>query len=130
MPQFQLTDEWSLELGQGFASRIEEGSLVLSTPDRIIWADIFDDPRPQPEKLAFLQADDEWHGARTWQFEQEGLLKWGYLTRDEDEGEVGWELTTFSLADASYALISFYFDEESALDWALKRWRSLRFDPI
>lgn len=126
MALFSLTDEWTIELGEDFERRVEDGSLVFAHGDRAVWIDLFEDPRPVAEKLALLQEDVP-EGARQWEWEQGNLLQWGYLERDEENEN--YELTTFSLGAPGYALMSFYFDEESALDWALKCWRSVRFEP-
>jgi hypothetical protein len=124
MALFSLTDEWTIELGENFERRVEDGSLVFSHEDRALWIDIFDDDRDPQEKMALLQEDVPEH-VNVWEFEHEGLLKFGYLEYDEENENH--ELTTFSVGPTSYALMTFYFDEEATLDWALKRWRSVRF---
>ncbi|RYG70707.1 hypothetical protein EON80_07165 [bacterium] len=74
--------------------------------------------------MEMLQEDVP-ENANVWEYEQENLLKFGYLERDEENDN--FELTTFTVGPTSYALMTFYFDEEKSLDWALKRWRSVRF---
>jgi hypothetical protein len=54
-------------------------------------------------------------------------VKFGYFERDEENEDESYELTTFSVSSSSYVLMSFYFDAEKSLDWAMKRWRSLKF---
>jgi hypothetical protein len=124
MALFSLTEEWTIEIGEDFDRRVEDGSLVLSHDERAIWVDIFDDDREPAEKMVLLQEDVP-ENANIWEYEQEGLLKFGYLERDEENEN--FELTTFTVGPTSYALMTFYFDEEKQLDWALKRWRSVRF---
>lgn len=127
MALFSLSDEWVIELGEDFESHVEDGSLVLSSGDRAVWIDLFEDDRQRSEILALLKEDVP-EGAQKWEFEKENLLKFGYLERDEENEN--FELTTFSLASGEYALMTFYFDEESSLSWALERWRSVRFEEI
>jgi Mg2+ and Co2+ transporter CorA len=125
MALFSVSDEWVIELGDDFEQHVEDGSLVFSNGDRAVWIDLFEDDRTREEKLALLQEDMP-TGAKKWEFEQENLLKFGYLERDEENEN--YELTTFSISTTEYALITFYFDEEESLDWALKRWRSMSFE--
>lgn len=125
MALFSLADEWTIELDAEFERRVEDGSLVFSRHDRAIWVDLFEDDRPILQKLAMLR-DDTPENARTWNFEEESLLKFGYLERDEENENL--ELTTFSVAVLGYALMTFYFDDEESLDWALGSWKSVRFE--
>lgn len=127
MALFSLSDEWTMELGEDFEQHVEEGSLVFSSGDRAVWIDLFEDERPRAEIVALLQEDTP-ENAQKWEFEQENLLKFGYLERDEENEN--YELTTFCVSAKEYALMTFYFDEEISLDWALKRWRSVRFDDV
>ncbi len=124
MAIFPLTEEWTIELGEDFEQRVEDGSLIFAHQDRAIWVDLFEDDRSRDEKLALLQEDVP-QNAQSWNFEQENLLKFGYLERDEENEN--YELTTFCVAASEYALLTFYFDDDKSLDWALKRWRSVRF---
>ena len=128
MALLELTDEWTLEVGDNFAQRIEDGSLVLSDETRAIWIDVFDDDRAPDEKMALLKADAPPENAQIWEWEQDGLLKFGYFSRDEENEDESYELTTFSVSASGYVLMSFYFDDAKNLDWALKRWRSLKFE--
>jgi hypothetical protein len=123
MALFSLTDEWTIEIGADFERHVEDGSLVFSSDERAIWIDIFDDDRDPTEIMALLQEDVP-KNVNVWEFEQDNLLKFGYLERDEENEN--FELTTFSVSHTGYALMTFYFDEEKSLDWALKRWRSVR----
>ncbi len=125
MALFSVSDEWVIDLGEDFEQHVEDGSLVFSSGDRAVWLDLFEDDRGREEKLALLQEDIPAE-AQKWEFEQENLFKFGYLERDEENEN--FELTTFSISATEYALITFYFDEEKSLDWALKRWRSVRFE--
>ena len=127
MALFSLSDEWVIELGEDFERHVEEGSLVFSSGDRAVWIDLFEDDKPRDEILALLQEDVP-ERAQKWEFEQENLFKFGYLEHDEENEN--FELTTFCVAGGEYALMTFYFDEESSLDWALKQWRSVRFDAV
>lgn len=112
-----------MEIGDDFERRIEDGSLVLSHGERAIWIDIFDDDRDPRVKMTQLREDIP-REAKSWEYDQGNLLKFGYLEHD-DENE-NFELTTFSVGPTSYALMTFYFDDEASLDWALKRLRSVR----
>lgn len=125
MALISISDGWTIELGENFAQHVEDGSLVFSNDDRAIWIDLFEDERSREEKLALLREDVP-ESAQIWNFEQENLFKFGYLERDEANDN--YELTTFCIAAEGYALMSFYFDEEKSVDWALKRWRSVRCD--
>lgn len=125
MALFSLSDAWVIELGEDFGQHVEDGSLVLSHGDRAVWIDLFEDDKPRETKLALLQEDVP-DRAQVWRFEQENLLKFGYLEHDVENEN--YELTTFSISETEYALMTFYFDDESSLDWAIKRWRSVRFE--
>ncbi|HEX9997869.1 MAG TPA: hypothetical protein VGB45_12040 [Abditibacterium sp.] len=130
MALLELTDEWTLEIGDNLTQRIEDGSLVLSDETRAVWIDIFDDDRAIDEKVSFLKEDGAPVGAQSWEWEHEGVVKFGYFARDEENEDESYELTTFSVTSSSYVLMSFYFDAEKSLDWAMKRWRSLKFIPL
>lgn len=125
MALFSLSDEWTIELDEDFERHVEDGSLVFSCDDRAVWIDLFEDNRPTAEILVLLQEDTPETGQQ-WEFEQENLLHFGYLERDEENEN--YELTTFCIAPTEYALMTFYFDDEKSLDWALKCWRSVRFE--
>ncbi len=125
MALFSLSDAWVIELGEDFERHVEDGSLVFSSGDRAVWVDLFEDDKPRAEILALLQEDTP-ENVQKWEFEGENLLKFGYLERDEENEN--FELTTFCIGAGEYALMTFYFDDEPTLDWALKRWRSVRFE--
>ncbi len=125
MALFSLTDEWTIELGEDFERRVEDGSMVFVLDDRAIWIDLFEDSRTPQEKMRPLQEGSP-KAAQKWEFWQDNLLKFGYLEHDEDNEN--FELTTFSAEKAGYALITIYFDDEKSLDWAIGCWKSLQFE--
>lgn len=125
MALFSLSDEWVIELGEDFEQHVEDGSLVFSQGEQAVWIDLFEDDRPRAEILALLQEDMP-EGAQKWEFQQENLLKFGYLERDEENDN--FELTTFSISPSEYALMTFYFDDQESLAWALKCWKSVQFE--
>ncbi|PQV63663.1 hypothetical protein B1R32_1092 [Abditibacterium utsteinense] len=125
MALFSLTDEWTIELGEEFERRVEDGSLVFSHEDRAVWVDLFEDHRPIPQKMKMLR-DDAPQDAKSWTFELEGLLKFAYLERDEENEN--YELTSLCAVATGYALMIFYFDDDEFLAWALGCWKSVRFE--
>lgn len=114
-----------MELDAEFERRVEDGSMVFSHGDRAIWIDLFDDNRSIPQKMNLLREDTP-QEAQSWEFEGDGFLQFACLERDEDNEN--FELTTFSVAQPGYALMTFYFDTESSLEWALGCWKSVRFE--
>ncbi len=125
MALFSLADEWTIELDAQFERRVEDGSLVFSQGDRAIWIDLFEDDSPIPQKMKRLREDTP-PGAQNWEIADDALLKFAYLERDEENEN--FELTSFSVAQPGYALMTFYFDDETSLEWALGCWKSVRFD--
>ena len=114
-----------MELDAEFERRVEDGSMVFSHQDRASWIDLFEDNRPIPQKMMMLRKDTP-KDAQFWEFQNDDLLQFAYLERDEENEN--FELTTFSVAPAGYALMTFYFDDPSSLDWSLGCWKSVRFE--
>ncbi len=125
MALFSLADEWTIELDAEFERRVEDGSLVFARDDRAVWIDLFEDNRSISQKMKMLRENTP-QNAKSWKFAQNDLTKFGYLERDEENENS--ELTTFSVALPGYALMTFYFDDESSLGWALDCWKSVRFE--
>lgn len=127
MPSMKLTKEWSFNIDSDFQHRIEDEDLVFWRLQQTIWITIYNVDDSPKETLKLLKQESNPNPVRVFEIEEENLLKYACLTKNEDGDKNYWELTTFCVNRSSYALMSYYFDSVEMLDWALDNWKSIRF---
>ena len=123
----QITAEWSIEVEDDFASRLEDGDLQLVVPGRTIWLSVWA-PEDEPiEVVAELREGSPDFAQRFEEYGPHGELRYAtYYPEDDGSGGTQYSLHAYAIASGSFVQAAFLFDSPDDLDWALERWRSLR----
>jgi hypothetical protein len=131
-----ISDDWSLELEDGFTGRVVDGDLQLvhpGPPPRTIWLALW---YPSPEHdaetlMSWVLA--EVNPDPLERFEEpgtdEGELRYASWYPEEVDGHRQWALYGYVVRRLSYVQAAFFSDRESDRGWALETWRSLRYQP-
>src|SRR5688572_11606732 len=110
---YVLTDQWSIELQEQFARRIEEGSLVLWRPGLTIWLTAWNNDRSQSraERLTWIREAASPDRFSERESRDDGVTRWSYRLRDEnDDGPVE-SLNAYVISDDGHLQLSVYFDD-------------------
>ena len=139
MTRRNLSEQWSIELEDGFAGQVVDGDLHLVHPG----------PPPRTVLLAIWYPKQE-HGPET-------LMQWVLAEVNPDpverfqepdpdgsdpdelryaswypetvDGRTQYALYGYAVRRGSYVQAAFFADDAGERDWALETWRSLRYDP-
>mgnify|MGYP006969369677 CR=1 FL=1 len=111
--RYQLTSEWSIDLYDRFARRIEDADLVLWRPGITLWIAAWnnDKHQSQADRLKSLIS-----GASPERFDERkeqvnGNIRWSYRLIDtNDDGNVQ-SLNWFGFNDEGHLQIAVYFDD-------------------
>jgi hypothetical protein len=127
MARIKITKQWTLDLDEGFERRIEGGDLVLWSPGRTVYAAVYDTGNAEAdEAIAAMLQDRPAKPVKTYDRVEAGLSGHAYLL-PEGEGESQyWGLNTWTAAKGTVACVTFYFDSEHDLKWAVETWKSIR----
>lgn len=130
-----LTKEWSIELDPSFQGRVVEGDLQLLSlgpPIRTIWIAVWNPPVSQPvdQTLADIVADVNPNPTRRFQESGADASERRYASwyPELQDGRKQWGLYAYTVRPGSYVQAAFLSDVEADLDWALRAWRSLRWN--
>lgn len=118
--RYALTAEWSIDLPERFARRVEDESLVLWRPGLTLWIAAFDndDGESRARRLAWLK--EEASPARFDEREtvENELTRWSYRLRDDSpDGEVE-SVQGFVIGEVGQLQVAVYFDDPSDEDEA------------
>ena len=134
MTRRNLSEQWSIELEDGFAGQVVDGDLHLVHPG----------PPPRTVLLAIWYPNQE-HGPETlmqWvlaevnpdpveRFEEigtdEGELRYASWYPEDVDGRRQWALYGYIVRRGTYVQAALFADRESDKQWAVDTWRSLRF---
>jgi hypothetical protein len=126
----RLTEHWSIDLDDSFASRVVEGELQLVSPGppvRTIWLGVWDtSDESLPDTIRRIRESQ--HADPLERFEEAGA--------DADEKRIAsWYpeedhhgLYAYTVRPGSCVQASFLVDDPADKDWALSAWRSLRYE--
>lgn len=127
----QLTDEWTIRLGESFVGRKEEGHLVFVAPGRTLRISIWDsNGHPVDERLEELKKVAAPSPVERYEPNHPSLKRFGYLLLEsDDERGARWALYGSTLSSTGQLLLSAYFDDKADIDWARHTWDSVEFFP-
>lgn len=128
MPVERITRQCSIDVGAGFRRRVENGDLCLFATGRTVWIALYESQFREPERSVNEIYSPAEKPEEEWEFRQEGRFGRGYMTREIEDGRALWTLTTLTASRRKLALVSFTFDAEGHLDWAVRAWDSLRLE--
>ncbi len=135
MVEYQLTENWSLPINNLFIRQEEEKDLMFTTNDKTLRLGVWNyTGKTKDEILKEKEQDIETRKSeiniiRTYKFEQNDVLKIGYLIREYDEYK-DYEynlLCSFSIVDDEILQKFFYFDDEKDIQWALETWKNIEY---
>jgi hypothetical protein len=115
-----LTAEWSVQLPEQFARRVEDGSLVLWRPGLTLWIAVWgnDNNETQAERLAWIKAEASPGRVDVRESDRGGAMRFSYRLRDEnDDGPVE-SLNAYVIADDGHLQLSVYFDDQADINEA------------
>lgn len=126
MPAERITRQCTIDVGAGFQRRVENGDLCLSAGGRIVWIALYESKFREPDRTVNEIYSPGRKPEEEWEVRSEGRYARGYLTREVESGHAQWTLTTLTATRHRLALVSFTYDAEGQLDWAVRAWDSLR----
>jgi hypothetical protein len=110
---YALTAEWSIQLTEPFARRVEDGSLVLWRPGLTIWLAAWGNDRGQSRagRLAWVKEGASPHRFAERESEADGTTRYSYRLRDENEdGPVESVCGYIFSEDGHLQLAVYYYD--------------------
>jgi hypothetical protein len=128
MNRIAITNEWSIDVGDGFQRRAEGGDVVLWKPGRTVYLTVYGVGSAEAEEaIARLLEDRPGVLKQAFERAEPGLVGHAYLL-PEGEGDAAayWGLNTWTSSRESVACVTFYFDSLDDLAWALESWQSLQ----
>lgn len=123
--RYSLTADWSIELPERFARRIEDGSLVLWRPGFTIWLAAWnnDHEESRQERLAWVKQEASPQRYDECESEADGVTRYGYRLRDENEDGPVESIACYVFSDDGHLQLAVYFDDP---DDEPKAWRIVR----
>ncbi len=118
---------WSFELDESFRVQILDFSVMFWRAKQAIYVSLQGD-----ENVSLFQErvrKDVPAESEVFEFQQNRLMKFGFLVLQEKETASYWQFTTYSFSTLSYALLVYEFDDRKSLDWALNCWKSVECQP-
>jgi hypothetical protein len=130
--QRQVTDQWSVELSAGFASRVLDGSLQFAAPGRTMITDVHGTPaRWAPEKVHTMVTKGALTQAGQLREDDGEELRRAFWAQSTLEGRQQHELYGFVIRRGSFVRVTCMYDDPEHLAWAVEVWRSVRFhEPV
>lgn len=108
-----LTADWSIHLPTQFARRIEDGDLVLWRPGLTLWLAAWgnDHAQSRDDRLAQVKRGASPRRFAECESEADGITRYSYRLRDENEGGSVESLYAFVFNDRGQLQIAIYFDD-------------------
>jgi hypothetical protein len=129
----QLTSQWSIELPDGFQRRREDAHIVFWTAGITIGVVVFSysGAKEQAALLANLRAKAQSDDLEIIEEQEGAVIRFGTLQLQAiTPKHTRLALHAFSTAENGCAQTSFYLDNATDLQQALKIWQSVSFTPI
>jgi hypothetical protein len=126
----QISKEWWIGIDETYRTRVDDGSLVIWRPERTIWINIWKDSdgRTGQERLDGWIADRHAGATDLFEHEDAGLLRFGYLLEEPEEGGGDlFGLYSYTVGESSTVQMACYFDLREDLTWATAVSQSLSF---
>jgi hypothetical protein len=123
----RVTRDCSVKIGDAFRRRVKDGDLCLYDKGRTVWIAAYrargEDPIASVAELyqPGRKPDEEWERR------EDGTFGRAYLMFETTPDQACWTLTSITASRRTIILMSFYFEDERELEWAVQTWHSLRF---
>ena len=128
-----FTEDWSIDLDGDYQRDIVDGQLRFMAPRRTIWLQVWRKPDIEVvPTLIWIKADAQHaHPNDAEEFEEIEADEARYASWYSEPGTRGTQhsLYGYTIRPGTYVQSVFISDVSADRDWALKRWRSIRFDP-
>jgi hypothetical protein len=110
--RYNLTPEWSIDLPEQFARRVEDGSLVLWRPGLTIWLAAWGNDRNESRshRLSWIKEDASPRRFDERESDSGGITRLAYRLRDDNEDGTVESLNGCILDDTGHLQIAIYFD--------------------
>lgn len=108
-----LTESWAIHLQDKFARRVEDGCLVLWRPGLTVWLAAWgnDHRDSQAKRLRSIKKDAAPDRFGESESRSQGITRYSYRLREENEDEPVESLSAFILSDDGHLQMSVYFDD-------------------
>jgi hypothetical protein len=118
--EHSLTVEWSVQLPEQFARRVEDGSLVLWRPGLTLWIAVWgnNNNETQAERLAWIKAEASPGRVDVRESDRGGVMRFSYRLRDENDDGTVESLNAYVIADDGHLQLSVYFDDQADINEA------------
>jgi hypothetical protein len=131
MPRFPITNDWTIELSEGFTRSPEHGDIVFRNGECSVYASIYQAPSAEAENaISLMLQEREAKPERVFERNELGVKGRAYLLPEGEGTESYWGLNTWTTNGASLACVTFYFTDADDAEWAVKAWRSLQQGPV
>lgn len=128
-----LDGGWEMGINNLFEREADEDETFFTTGDKSVRVSIWEHEDVSREDLiARIRAEialrDEERGDPLERFDlREGATdRLGYMVVEQDEWRAYQVIYGWTVTDAAFAFVSFYFDDPADQEWALETWRSLK----
>jgi hypothetical protein len=110
---FDLTDEWSIDLPDRFARRVEDGSLVLWRPGLTIWLTAWnnDHGKSQSERLEWIKESAAPTRFQERETVEARVTRFSYRLCDENEDGAVESVYGYIINDDGHLQMTVYFDD-------------------
>jgi hypothetical protein len=116
---------WSVELPGEFHERVDEGQRVFWHHGRTVYATVYPTTGGEAEAaLAAMVGERGEKPVRRYQRREPSGVKGEAWLMPEEDGEY-WGLNTWTEMAGSVACVTFYFETEADVGWALRAWESV-----
>jgi len=128
----QLTEDWSIELDEEYASRVVDGNLQLAAPSRprTIRIAVWSPPETEEPKALLEWTKQEARPDPEWFTEEQGAgtdeLRYASWYAESGERGTQYSLYGYTVRRGSVVQGAFISDAPDDREWALETWRSLR----
>jgi hypothetical protein len=136
---YKLTEQWSLTLPGKFNRRIEDGDLVLWSPDLTIWIAIWnnDHAQSQESRLESIKKAMSVNAYQISASSSTGILRFSYRLHEniseeepsDDEDETVAAFYCFAIGERGQVELAIYLDKEADLKQAQAILQSLTETP-
>src|SRR5881628_3867215 len=128
MARHMIGSSWSLDLPDAFQRRLQDHQVQFYTPGRTVYAVAYPTRADTAEgALADFLQDHQVKPLETYSRREAGLVAEAFLLQEThpDTERAYLSLITWTATESSVACVTFYFEEEGELEWALNAWRSI-----
>lgn len=130
--RYQVTEEWILDVPDGFQHRVEGNHLVLWKRGStiVLTAYSYTSEKNQATLLANLRGKAEAQRLKIIEDVKDGLKLFGFIQAEEIQpGHNRLVLHTFSTSPQGCLQTAYYLDETEELETALRSWQSVTYHP-